>query len=156
MKRIFAIRDQRIDLDLTLLLIRIICGYAFALLGWGKIQNPMGWMGEGSGFPGIFQALAAISEFVGGIALALGFLTRLAAFGLVCTMLVAIYMHSVIMGDPFVSLTGGSSYQLAVLYLLLVLLLLVVGPGRFSVDRLLFGVQRRTVLPKAAFNDRSV
>jgi putative oxidoreductase len=146
MKRIFATRDQRTDIDLMLLLIRIICGYAFILVGWGKIQNPVGWMGENSGFPGIFQALAAISEFVGGIALVLGFLTRLAAFGLVCTMVVAVYMHKVVMGDPFVSLTGGSSYQLAVLYLLLVLLLLVAGPGRFSVDRLLFGVDARPVL----------
>lgn len=156
MKRIFAIRSQRIDLDLTLLLIRLVCGYAFILIGWGKIQNPMGWMGEASGFPGIFQALAAISEFIGGIALVLGFLTRLAAFGLACTMLVAIYMHKVIMGDPFVNLTGGSSYQPAMLYLLLALLLLVAGPGRFSVDRLLFGVNGSAVPSKPAFNDRSV
>lgn len=156
MKRFFAARDQRTDIDLMLLLIRLVCGYAFILAGWGKIQNPMGWMGEGSGFPGIFQALAAIAEFVGGIALILGFLTRLAAFGLVCTMIVAVYMHAVIMGDPFVSLTGGNSYQLAAVYLLLALLLLVAGPGRFSVDRFLFGVRHVTVHPKASFNDRSV
>lgn len=156
MKRFFAARDQRTDMDLMLLLIRLVCGYAFILAGWGKIQNPMGWMGEGSGFPGIFQALAAIAEFVGGIALILGLLTRLAAFGLVCTMIVAVYMHAVIMGDPFVSLTGGSSYQLAAVYLLLALLLLVAGPGRFSVDRLLFGVSPVSVHPKASFNDRSV
>jgi putative oxidoreductase len=37
-------------------------------------------MGKESSIPGIFQALAAISEFGGGIALISGFLTRLGVY----------------------------------------------------------------------------
>jgi len=137
-----AIRNQPVDVDLILLLIRIICGYAFVLIGWGKIQHPLNWMGDESSVPGILQALAAISEFGGGIALIIGLLTRLAAFGIGCTMVGAIIMLRFVMGDPFVNLTGGSSYQLAVVYLLIALLLVILGPGRFSLDRRIFGVKR--------------
>ncbi|HZX60925.1 MAG TPA: DoxX family protein [Candidatus Methylomirabilis sp.] len=136
-----AIRNQPVDVDLILLLIRIICGYAFVLIGWGKIQHPRNWMGDESSVPGILQALAAISEFGGGIALIIGLLTRLGAFGIGCTMVGAIIMHRFVMGDPFVNLTGGSSYQLAVVYLLIALLLVILGPGRFSLDRRIFGVK---------------
>jgi len=137
-----AIRNQPVDVDLILLLIRIICGYAFVLIGWGKIQHPLNWMGDESSVPGILQALAAISEFGGGIALIIGLLTRLGALGIGCTMVGAIIMHRFVMGDPFVNFTGGSSYQLAVVYLLIALLLVTLGPGRFSLDRRIFGVKR--------------
>ncbi|MDZ4340074.1 MAG: DoxX family protein [candidate division NC10 bacterium] len=140
--RVFAIRNQPVDVDVVLLLMRIICGYAFILIGWGKIQHPLNWMGDESSVPGILQALAAISEFGGGIALIIGLLTRLAAFGIGCTMVGAIIMLRFVMGDPFVNLTGGSSYQLAVVYLLIALLLVILGPGRFSLDRRIFGVKR--------------
>ncbi|RZJ24461.1 MAG: DoxX family protein, partial [Flavobacterium sp.] len=97
------------------------------------------WMPPGSGIPAVFLALAAVAEFVGGIALIIGFLTRLAALGIACTMIVAIGFHIIVMGDPFINQTGGSSYQVAALYLLLSLLLILTGPGRFSADRLVFG-----------------
>ena len=142
MRKIFAIRNQTVAVDLILLLIRLVCGYAFVLHGWGKIQNPFHWMGNESSVPGIFQALAAVSEFGGGFALISGFLTRLGAFGIGCTMVVAVYMHRVVMGDPFVNLTGGRSYEPAFVYLLIALLLVISGPGRFSLDRSIFGVKR--------------
>jgi len=139
--RVFAIRNQPVDVDVVLLLVRIICGYAFILIGWGKIQHPLNWMGDESSVPGILQALAVISEFGGGIALIIGLLTRLGALGIGCTMVGAVIMHRFVMGDPFVNLTGGSSYQLAVAYLLIALLLGILGPGRFSLDRRIFGVK---------------
>lgn len=139
--KIFAIRNQPVEVDLVLLLIRLVCGYAFVLHGWGKIQSPLNWMGKESSIPGIFQSLAAISEFGGGIALISGFLTRLGAFGIGCTMAVAVYMHRFVMGDPFVNLAGGRSYEPASVYLLIVLLLVISGPGRFSLDRKIFGLK---------------
>jgi putative oxidoreductase len=139
MRNPFTVSKHDLSLDIILFVIRVVCGYAFILFGWGKIQHPLSWMGPDSAYPGFLQALAAISEFVGGIALILGFLTRLAAFGIACTMLVAIYTHKFQMGDPFVNLTGGGSYQVPVLYLLVALLLMVAGPGRISLDRLFFG-----------------
>jgi putative oxidoreductase len=134
---LFSITSQNMDTDIVLLLIRIACGYAFIITGWGKIQHPLNWMGQESSVPSIFQALAAIAEFCGGIALILGFLTRIAAFGIGCTMIVAIVVVRIIMGLPYVNMTGGNSYVLPVVYLLIMLLFLVVGPGRFSLDHLL-------------------
>lgn len=140
MKKFFAARHHATDADLTYLLLRFVMGAAFIFHGWGKIQSPMSWMGADSAIPGIFQFLAALSEFGGGICLILGFLTRLASLGLVFTMIVAVYFHAVILGDPFVSKVGGS-YELGALYLVLSLLFVVCGPGRFSLDSKIFGHQ---------------
>lgn len=123
----------------ALLLLRLIVGIAFILHGWGKIQNPFGWMPAESNIPGLLQFLAAISEFGGGIALVLGLLTRLAMLGLGFTMAVAVYMHAIVMKDPFVNMKGGSSYELALVYLGIAVLILSLGPGRYSLDKKLFG-----------------
>jgi putative oxidoreductase len=122
-----------------LLLLRLVAGAAFLYHGYGKIQNPFGWMGPDAGFPGVFQALAAVSEFGGGLAWMLGLLTPLASCGLACTMTVAVWMHAAVLRDPFVALQGGRSYELASVYLCVAVLILLAGPGRFSVDRVAFG-----------------
>ena len=69
----------------------------------------------------------------------LGLLTPLASFGLACTMAVAVWMHAVVRGDPFVPSGPGGSYELASIYLGIAILLLLSGPGRFSMDRAVFG-----------------
>ncbi|WP_295769428.1 DoxX family protein [uncultured Mucilaginibacter sp.] len=139
MKRFFAPYNLPASLDFALLLLRFSCGIAFIMHGWGKIQSPMSWMGPDSFIPPVFQALAAISEFGGGIALVLGLATRLAALGIMITMAVAVYVHAVMGGDPFVSATGGKSYELAANYLCIALVFLAAGAGRFSLDKLIFG-----------------
>src|SRR5688572_31700219 len=126
-----------------LLLLRIVAGLAFMFHGWGKIQNPTGWMGANANVPGVLQALAAISEFGGGLAWILGLLTPLASFGLVCTMAVAAYMHAFVLHDPFVAKgPGKGSYELAAVYFCVALLLLLAGPGRFALDQAFFGNKR--------------
>ncbi len=137
--KIFAVRHHSTDVDLILFLLRLIMGIAFVIHGSGKIQNPMHWMGDQAPVPGVFQLLAAVSEFGGGIALILGFLTRLGALGIAFTMLVAVATLRFAMGDPFVNPTGGGSYELASIYLALALLFIIAGPGRFSLDCRLFG-----------------
>lgn len=128
--------------SLALLILRVIAGVAFMLHGWGKIQNPFGWMGPDSPVPGIFQALAAIAEFGGGLAWALGLLMPLASFGLFCTMVVASSMHLIVRGDPFVSKSGSPSGELATIYFAIAVLFLVFGPGRLALDKLIFGERR--------------
>lgn len=125
----------------ALLLVRLISGFAFVLHGWGKIQNPFGWMGAEAPVPGILQFLAALAEFGGGIAWILGALTPLASLGIGFTMLVAVAMHAFVMKDPFVNMTGapGPSFEPALGYLGIAILLFVMGPGRYSLDRKLFG-----------------
>jgi putative oxidoreductase len=126
-------------LSLGLLAVRVAAGLAFMFHGYGKIQNPFGWMGPNAGTPGIFQALAAVSEFGGGFAWILGLLAPIASLGLICTMSVAVWTHAKVLGDPFVASGPGGSYELATVYLCIAVLLLLAGPGGFSLDRVCFG-----------------
>ena len=130
---------QPVCASVALLLLRLIAGTAFILHGWGKIQHPFDWMGTESGVPGIFQFLAALSEFGGGIAWVLGLLTPLASLGIACTMAVAVFFHLVLGGDPFVNNSGGASYEPALVYLGISILMLALGPGRYSLDARVFG-----------------
>jgi putative oxidoreductase len=124
--------------SIGLLAVRLVMGAAFILHGWPKIQNPLGWMPESSPTPPMFQAMAAVAEFGGGIALILGLLTRVAAVGLLITMAVAIFTYHLPQRHTFVSLTKDPSWELAGIYCACSLLLLFSGAGRFSLDRLLF------------------
>lgn len=107
-------------------------GIAFIMHGFGKIQAPFSWMGPEAPVPSIFQGLAALAEFGGGLALVLGLLTPLANVGLIVTMAVAAGYH-ISKGDPFF---GG--YELALVYFFANLMLLLTGPGKYSLDKILF------------------
>jgi putative oxidoreductase len=122
-----------------LLVVRVVFGLGIAQHGWGKIQHPFDWMGPDAPIPAFLQALAALSEFGGGIALILGLLTPLALLGLAITMIVAITTVHLKAGDPFVARGGGRSYESAALYLAVSLLTLIAGPGKLSLDAKLFG-----------------
>lgn len=136
-KRIFSAPSHTAAADVALLLVRGVMGAAFLWHGAGKIQNPFGWMGP-HGYAPPLQALAAVAEFGGGLFLIFGFLTALGALGIACTMAVAI-AQAVMRHDPFVSDIGGPSWELPASYLALMILLKLVGAGRFSVDHHWFG-----------------
>ncbi|MDZ4660616.1 MAG: DoxX family protein [Pseudomonadota bacterium] len=140
-KNCFQVISQPKCASWALLLLRLVVGVAFILHGAGKIQTPFSWAPPQAPIqiPGFFQFLAALSEFGGGIALVLGLLTCLASMGLAFTMAVAVFFHAIILKDPFVNMTGGSSYELALGYLAIALLFMALGPGKFSVDAKLFG-----------------
>lgn len=132
-----------------LLVVRVVFGLGIALHGWGKVQHAFSWMGPDAPVPGVLQALAALSEFGGGIALILGLLTPLGLLGLAITMVVAITTVHLKAGHPFVARGGGPSYELAALYLAVSLLGLVAGPGQLSLDAKLFGRGPRAASPGA-------
>ncbi|MBC7533190.1 MAG: DoxX family protein [Oligoflexus sp.] len=121
-----SVASSRVSIGL--LLLRLVFGIAFILHGWGKMQAPMSWMGPDAPVPGFLQFLAAFAEFGGGIAIILGALTPLASLGLICTMVVAVFVH-VGKGDGFV---GG--FEPALVYLCISIMFLLAGPGRYSVD----------------------
>jgi putative oxidoreductase len=124
---------------LGLLVLRLVTGAAFIQHGWPKIQKPFHWLDQAANPPpGFLQALAALSEFGGGIALILGLLTPLASLGIACTMVVAITTVHLPNGDSFVG-EPGKSFEPAAVYLAIVITLLLVGPGLLSLDALLFG-----------------
>lgn len=114
-------------------ILRVFLGYAMATHGLSKIQNPMGWMGP-DGPPGFLQALAAIAEFFGGLAIMFGLLTPLACLGVMCVMFVAV-LSSLPKGASFIGGPGvKDSYELAAMYFLFALTLFLTGPGLLSVD----------------------
>jgi putative oxidoreductase len=132
-------------ISLALLILRLVVGIAFLYHGWGKIQTPLSWNPPGSplSIPAFLQMLAAVSEFGGGIALILGFATPIAAVALMATMAVAVYMHAVIFQQPFVDMKGGPSFELALVYFAIALLLLITGPGKYSADYRMFAPKAR-------------
>jgi putative oxidoreductase len=130
--------------------LRLVAGTAMAFHGWPKIQNPTAWMGPDSDVPGILQALAAIAEFGGGICWVLGLVMPLASFLIACTMAVAAGMVHIPAGHPFVAKGGGPSLEPAFGYLAIAIAMLLVGPGRLSLDWVLFGKSQRSALPPDA------
>jgi len=130
----------------ALLLMRVVVGCAFAMHGWQKIRSPAGitrWMGDAQ-VPGYLQAAAASAEFGGGIAWMIGFLTPIACLAIIVTMVTALTTVHLPKGDPFVGLPGKESYELPLTYLVIGLTLLLVGPGTFSLDAIIFGRRRAT------------
>jgi putative oxidoreductase len=124
-----------------LLLVRVVMGAAFMFHGWSKIQSPggaFGWMGKDAPIPGALQGMAVLAEFGGGLALIPGFITPLAALGIVITMIVAFGTVHIPNGTAFVAPPGKPSFELAAVYLATAVLLILVGPGQLSLDGLLF------------------
>ncbi len=117
---------------LALLFVRIVVGSAFLFHGWPKIQHPFSWMGPDSPVPGLLQALAGASEFLGGLAILAGAFTCIAALAIAAVMLGALLLVHWPKGDPFIG--HGSSWELPAVYLALMGLLLFVGAGTYSLD----------------------
>lgn len=139
LSNLFKVNELCCSSSMSLLILRLVAGTAFAIHGWGKIQHAFDWMGPTAPVPGFFQFLAAFSEFGGGIAWILGALMPLASLGLAFTMLVAVLTHMVMMKDPFIDPAGGHSYELASVYFAIAMVLGLVGPGKLSVDAKIFG-----------------
>lgn len=86
----------------------------------------------------LWLAAAAFSEFAGGIAIGLGFLTRVGAFFIACVMITAI--AGVHWPGGFFAANRGYEYPMALLAMALGLL--IAGGGQASVDRALSGGRR--------------
>ena len=119
--------------DGGLLLLRVFAGLALAFgHGLAKFKDPSGIIkgAEAMGFPAptFFGWMAALSEFLGGLLLALGLLTRPAAFLVACTMATAGFVRHA--EDPF------ARKELALLYLGIAVLFMLSGSGRFGLDGL--------------------
>ncbi len=116
--------------DWALLALRVALGVIFVFHGYGKLWGAPGieaftGMIDKIGFPApaLFAYLAALSEFVGGIALLAGIGTTIASGLLVVVMLVAILA---VHGIKF----PGIDAPLSLLAMSLAVLLM--GPGRYS------------------------
>jgi len=75
--------------DHGLLLMRLLVGLIFADSGWRHVRDPAG-RGRSIGMSKGFTAFLGTAELLGGIGVAVGVLTQLAAAGLILLMLGAI------------------------------------------------------------------
>jgi putative oxidoreductase len=113
-------------------------------------QKMLGWFGgpgynatmsgfEHMGIGPLFAFLAIAAEFLGGLGLIFGFLTRIAAFGVMMNMLVAILkVHSA--NGFFMNWTGGQhgeGFEYHVLAVAMAVAVIVGGAGAFSIDHAL-------------------
>ena len=133
--------------DYAALLVRL--GLGLVMFPHGA-QKALGWFGgpgiagtmEGfgkMGIPPLFAALAIIAEFLGSIGLVVGLLSRVAAFGIGCVMVVAALMVSLPNGF-FMNWTGnlkGEGYEYHLLAVAMALAVMVRGSGAWSLDYLL-------------------
>lgn len=119
----------------------------FGMFGGGGFDATVEAMG-GMGMPlPTMSALAAGSaEFFGGTALIVGLLTRFAGANFAFTMLVASFA---VHGGAFGAQNGGMEYPLTLAMVSLAIAL--TGPGRFSLDRVVFSkVRARFGAPSVA------
>jgi len=136
------------DDNTATLILRLVLGIVFFAHG---AQKMFGWFG-GWGYsatmnvftgmmhiPAPLAFLAIAAEFFGGLGLILGFLTRIAAFGIAVNMVVAILaVHSTF--GFFMNWSGaqkGEGYEYHLLAIAMALFLMIRGAGAFSLVRAL-------------------
>lgn len=116
---------------------RVVVGWVFLWSGWGKLQNlpqvTENFAGWGIPWPQVLTPFVSGVEFLGGLFLLLGLLTRISAGALGVTMIVAIKAAKWADVDSLETLLGFEE----VAYLALFLWLAIAGAGPVSVDRLL-------------------
>jgi putative oxidoreductase len=131
MKQLFNTNFNHSALNLMFLVLRVAISAFMLTHGYGKLQSALAG-GEIQFMDpfGLGQAaslyLAVFAEFFCSIFLILGFATRLAVIPLIVTMLVAVLIaHG---SDPF------EKKEMALHYLLVYLVILVCGAGKYSLD----------------------
>ena len=131
--------------NMALTIVRVMLGVVFFPHG---AQKMLGWYGgpgfamsmyffEHQGIPTVFAFLAIAAEFVGALGLLLGFLTRVAAFGIFVNMIVAIATVNFPNG-MFMNWTGkqgGEGFEFHLLVIAIAAALMLKGAGAFSIDR---------------------
>jgi putative oxidoreductase len=126
--------------SLGILFLRCTIGILLFIAGAGKV---LGWFGgygmeatlQGYAKTGFSASLAYMSmytEFIGGLLLAAGLLTRPSAFAIMINMLVATI---VTLPNGFMGPTGA---QTAFIFLVIDIVILLAGPMSFSLDFILF------------------
>lgn len=133
--------------DWSLTLLRVAAGVVIFPHGAQKVlgafngpglQGTLGFMSS-MGIPLVFAWLAIAAEFLGGIGLIFGFLTRVAAFGVFSTMVTAVAMIHAKNGF-FMNWTGaqkGEGIEYFIYALAVLGILIAKGGGNLSIDRIL-------------------
>jgi len=142
--------------DLAYLIVRVGAGLTLAYYGAQKMfglfhgPGPTGtiqFMGTMFGFPSWMAIVAMCGELLGGLGLAFGFLTRIAALGGACVMFTAAYVGVRDHGLAAVLLNGKGQEIAQFFYPLSLGVtcvgLLLTGGGAFSLDKFVFGRKKK-------------
>jgi putative oxidoreductase len=140
MKQLFSTAYSQSVLNIWLLLLRIGVGAFMLTHGVPKLMKLLGGdltfadpFGLGAG---VSLVLIVFAEALCSIFIFVGLGTRLASIPLIITMLVATFIQHA--DDPF------GRKELALLYLLIYVTLLVLGSGKYSIDALISKNKRRS------------
>ena len=116
--------------DIANMGMRAAIGVIFIVHGFGKFGNPGfgGWISS-MGIPAEMQIPIALAEFVPGILLLIGVLTRISGALLSIVMLGAIFL---VKGAS--SLDGPKGYEYDLILLAASLVVIVAGPGKVSIS----------------------
>ena len=144
------------DSNVATTILRLMLGIIFfahgaqKMLGWFGGYGFTGTMGFFTGvmhIPAVFAFLAIAAEFFGGLGLILGLFTRVAAFGVLCNMIVAIAMVHIRFGF-WMNWTGtqkGEGFEYHLLLIAASVFLMICGAGAASVDHLLSSPAKRWI-----------
>jgi len=144
------------DNDAAITVLRLVLGIVFfahgaqKMLGWFGGYGFSGTMGFFTGMmhiPAVFAFLAIGAEFFGGLGLIFGLFTRVAAFGILCNMLVAVAMvhHQFGFFMNWAGTQKGEGFEFHLLVLAITVFLMIRGAGAASVDRLLFSPAKNRI-----------
>jgi putative oxidoreductase len=130
-------------------ILRFVVGIVMIHNGLDKLSNIESFAQAyvayiGLPFPIFFSYVAAFTELIGAPLVAIGFLTRPAAFGLFSTMCVAMYHHIKVAGLSIPYL------ELSAIYAACFLFFVINGAGLFSVDALITNLLDSNALSKRA------
>jgi len=123
--------------DVSKLILRLMLGILMLLHGINKIMNGVSGiesMLTAAGLPPWVAYGVFIGEVLAPLLLVLGFYARIGALLIVINMLFAVFLAH---GSQLLQLgkTGGWALELQAFYFFTALVLLISGPGRFSVNR---------------------
>src|SRR6266404_1043811 len=137
------------DRDWVITMVRIVLGVVFfahgaqKTLGWfggAGLQSTMRVFREQLRIPAPLALLTVAAEFLGGLGLIVGLLSRIAALGIAMIMIVALFAVHRKFGF-FMNWTGekqGHGIEYHLLALALALIVVFKGAGAFSLDQVLF------------------
>lgn len=135
LKTIFSTNTQKfVSIDLSLMILRIVAGGFMLTNGYPKLMRIVDGnfrFGDPIGLgPEVSLILVTIAEFFCSALLIIGLCTRAAAVPLIITMAVAAFIANG--DDPF------SDKELPLLFMVNYLVLMLTGPGKYSLDQKLF------------------
>jgi len=115
-----------------MLLMRLLVGAVFVTSGLSHIKDPVA-RGKSIGLPPGITRLLGIAEVAGGLGVAFGILTQLAAIGLILVMLGAIRKKIFVWHTGFWGKSGTDGWHYELLFVVMCLVIATTNGGRFVV-----------------------